>query len=98
MRQQPTGGSSFLAFLGGAAVGAVSALLFAPQSGRQTRDQMAGYVNGARQRSHQLQDALHAASEAARQAFLEAMQERLPHEPGAPLRPQAGLDEYPTSS
>ncbi len=36
-----------LAFLGGAALGAVAALLLAPQSGRETREQLRGYARRA---------------------------------------------------
>ncbi len=36
-----------LAFLGGAAIGAVSALLLAPQSGRESREQLRGYARRA---------------------------------------------------
>jgi gas vesicle protein len=37
----------FLAFLSGAALGAVAALLLAPQSGRESRDQLRGYARRA---------------------------------------------------
>jgi gas vesicle protein len=37
----------FMAFLSGATVGAVAALLVAPQSGRESREQLRGYVNRA---------------------------------------------------
>ena len=36
-----------LAFLGGAAIGAVAALLLAPQTGRESREQMRGYARRA---------------------------------------------------
>lgn len=36
-----------LAFLSGAAVGAVAALLLAPQSGRESREQLRGYARRA---------------------------------------------------
>ncbi|HSA61654.1 MAG TPA: YtxH domain-containing protein [Nitrospiraceae bacterium] len=36
-----------LAFLSGAALGAVAALLMAPQSGRESRDQLRGYARRA---------------------------------------------------
>jgi gas vesicle protein len=44
------GGSSaavLLAFLSGAALGAVAAILLAPQSGRDSRDQLRGYARRA---------------------------------------------------
>ncbi|SPP65538.1 YtxH domain-containing protein [Nitrospira lenta] len=37
----------FLAFLSGAALGAVAALLLAPQSGRESREQLRGYARRA---------------------------------------------------
>ena len=40
-----------LAFLGGAALGAVAALLLAPQSGRETREQLRGYARRAEDKS-----------------------------------------------
>ena len=36
-----------LAFLGGAAIGAVAALLLAPQAGRESREQLRGYARRA---------------------------------------------------
>ena len=41
------GGTAVLAFLGGAAVGVMAALLLAPQSGRKTREQLRGYARKA---------------------------------------------------
>lgn len=38
-------GSNFLAFLGGAVVGGVVALLLAPQSGKETREQIRDFVD-----------------------------------------------------
>ncbi len=40
-------GAVGLAFLSGALIGAVAALLLAPQSGRETRDQLRGYARRA---------------------------------------------------
>jgi gas vesicle protein len=37
-------GAVLLAFLSGAAAGAVAALLYAPKSGRESRDQLRGYA------------------------------------------------------
>lgn len=42
-----SGSAIVLAFLGGAAVGAVAALLMAPQSGRESREQLKGYARRA---------------------------------------------------
>jgi gas vesicle protein len=44
------GGTAVLAFLGGAALGAIAALLLAPQSGRQTRQQLRTYARKAEDR------------------------------------------------
>jgi gas vesicle protein len=45
--QERSGGAMLLAFLGGAAVGAVAALLMAPQSGRDSREQLREYAKRA---------------------------------------------------
>lgn len=54
------GATAVLAFLGGAALGAVAALLLAPQSGRRTREQLKGY---ARKAEHTLREAATEAGE-----------------------------------
>lgn len=43
-----------LAFLSGAALGAVAALLLAPQSGRESREQLRGYARRAEESLHDL--------------------------------------------
>jgi gas vesicle protein len=43
-----SGGDKFLYFLAGASIGAVFALLFAPKSGRETRDLIARTANDSR--------------------------------------------------
>jgi gas vesicle protein len=45
--QEVSGSAILLAFLTGAAVGAVAALLIAPQSGRESREQLKGYARRA---------------------------------------------------
>jgi gas vesicle protein len=45
--QEVSGSAMILAFLSGAAVGAVAALLMAPQSGRDSREQLKGYARRA---------------------------------------------------
>ena len=45
---QNTGGDRFLYFLAGAGVGAALALLFAPKSGRETRDFIARTATDSR--------------------------------------------------
>jgi gas vesicle protein len=66
--ERGSGAGAVLAFLGGAALGAVAALLLAPQSGRKTREQLKGY---ARKAEHTLREA---ATEAG-QRLEEAVQE-----------------------
>lgn len=50
-------GAVGLAFLGGGLVGAVVALLLAPQSGRESRAQLRGYARRAEENVHELADA-----------------------------------------
>jgi len=57
-----------LAFLSGAALGAVAALLLAPQSGRESREQLRGYVRRA-------EDNLRELAGRAGEAFEEAVDE-----------------------
>jgi len=45
--ERGSGAGFFLAFLSGAALGAVAALLLAPQSGRESREQLRGYARRA---------------------------------------------------
>ncbi|MCS6304091.1 MAG: YtxH domain-containing protein [Nitrospira sp.] len=45
--ERGTSAAVFLAFLSGAAMGAVAALLLAPQSGSESRDQLRGYARRA---------------------------------------------------
>jgi gas vesicle protein len=62
------GATAVLAFLGGAALGAIAALLLAPQSGRQTRERLKGYARKA-------EDALREAATEAGERFEEAVHE-----------------------
>ena len=63
-RQQTSGGSLLLAFLAGAATGAVVALLTAPKTGRETRESVGSWV-----RRGGPGDAVARAARAARDAF-----------------------------
>lgn len=47
-------GAVGLAFVGGGLVGAAMALLLAPQSGRESREQLRGYVRRAEENIHEL--------------------------------------------
>ena len=49
-------GAVGLAFLGGGLVGAAMALLLAPQSGRESREQLRGYARRAEENAHELAD------------------------------------------
>lgn len=72
--QEGYGGAHILlAFLGGAATGAAVALLTAPKPGRETREQLGGYLHTGKERTKQLPEAVKAASGAAREAFSESM-------------------------
>jgi gas vesicle protein len=68
-------GQFVVAFLSGAAVGAVVTLLTAPQSGRKTRQQIAGAARTARDEMGRIppaiKDAYLKASDAAKEAFSE---------------------------
>src|SRR5215831_18946233 len=48
MGENSSGGDKFLFFLAGAGIGAVLALLFAPKSGRETRELIARTANDSR--------------------------------------------------
>lgn len=49
-------GTVGLAFVGGGLVGAAMALLLAPQSGRESREQLRGYARRAEEQVHELTD------------------------------------------
>jgi gas vesicle protein len=73
------GAHLLIAFLAGAAAGAVAAYLTAPRSGRETRENLkewAGDVRGKAARvPHAVREAYSKASEAAKSAFVEALRE-----------------------
>ena len=62
------GAAAALVFLSGAALGAIAALLLAPQSGSKTREQLRGYARKA-------EDTLREAANEAGQKFEEALHE-----------------------
>jgi gas vesicle protein len=66
--ERASGATAVLAFLGGAALGAIAALLLAPQPGRKTREQLKGYASKA-------EDTLREAVTEAGQRFEEAVHE-----------------------
>jgi gas vesicle protein len=63
------------AFLGGAVAGAAAALLLAPQSGRETRAQIAGKLDQGRDFTKRIPDAVKGAGGAAKEAFTKAMEQ-----------------------
>lgn len=62
------GATAFLVFLGGAALGAIGALLLAPQAGHKTREQLRGYARKA-------EDTLREVANEAGQKFEEVINE-----------------------
>src|SRR6476619_4218575 len=62
------GATAVLVFLGGAALGAIAALLLAPQSGHKTREQLRRY---ARKAEHTLREAATEAGERLEEAVQE---------------------------
>lgn len=67
-----------LAFVGGAAAGAVAALLAAPRSGAETRERLRRMASGPREKLSQLPEALQAAKAAAEEAFHAALERSAP--------------------
>ena len=65
-------GDLFIAALLGAVIGAGAALLLAPKSGKETREQLAGYIKDGTDLAKKLPDALKQASSAAKASFIEA--------------------------
>lgn len=68
-----SGSQVLMAFLGGAAAGAAIALLTAPKSGFETREQIGGYVQSGKHKAKHLPSAVKAAGGAAREAFSGAL-------------------------
>jgi gas vesicle protein len=68
-------GTVTLAFLAGALVGAVGALLLAPRSGVETRQRLGEAAGAAGERARRTRDAAGAAAAAAVKAFGDAMRD-----------------------
>ncbi len=79
MRQteQTSGGgfSLLFAFLGGALVGGIVAVLYAPRSGAETRRRMVGAVDETKGLASRVPEAFREASSAAQDAFKASMKE-----------------------
>lgn len=71
-----------LAFVGGAALGAVAGILLAPQSGRESRARVREYVKTARDRFGALAKRAKATAEDAIQRSEEMLDERAEHRAG----------------
>jgi gas vesicle protein len=72
-RSQPGFGQLFFAMLGGAAVGAVAVYLTAPRSGVDSRRRLQAVADDTRDTVQRVPVALRKATEAAREAFNEAL-------------------------
>ena len=68
-------GTIALAFLAGALVGAVAALLLAPGTGAETRARLGEAAGEPARRARRTRDAAQAAAAAARKAFTEALRD-----------------------
>jgi len=64
-----------IAVLTGAAAGATAAYLMAPRSGAESRRRLQALADDTRETAHRVPEALRKATEAARQAFNEALRE-----------------------
>lgn len=67
------------AFLGGAAAGAITALLTAPASGVETRARLRATGQNGREKTRHLPEAIKAATVAAEAAFVAALEEAQPN-------------------
>jgi len=70
-----TGFHLLMAFIGGAVAGTVTALLLAPQSGRETRGQISAKLQEGRDMTKRIPAAVKGAGGAAKEAFSKAMDE-----------------------
>jgi len=64
-----TTGHIFIAVLGGTVAGAIAALLWAPKSGPETRQQIAGYYHDAKGTFSRVPEAIKSASHAGKEAL-----------------------------
>ena len=68
-------GSSFLWFLTGLGIGAAIGVLYAPKSGRETRETLVGKAEEGREVLNQQKEQFKSAYEAGRQAYRDATAE-----------------------
>ena len=69
-------GDLFIAALLGAVIGAGVALLLAPKSGKETRDQLAAYLKDSAELAKKLPDALRQASAAAKESLADGVEKK----------------------
>ena len=79
----------FLAFAGGALVGGVAALLFAPRSGAETRGRITGAVDETKEFAAHVPGAIREAACAAQAAFAAALKASTGEEAPAATPPRA---------
>ena len=72
-RRRPGFSQLLIALIGGAAAGAVAAYLTAPRSGVESRRRLQAVADDTRATVHRVPEALRRATEAARDAFDEAL-------------------------
>jgi gas vesicle protein len=65
----------FLAFVGGAVVGGLGAVLLTPRSGAETRRRLSGAVEGTKEVASRMPQAFREASSAAQAAFAAALKD-----------------------
>lgn len=74
--REGSSGAMLFAFLGGAAVGAITALLMAPQSGRESREQLKAYAKRTGERLRDATDKAGGTWQTAMEKGREAVQEK----------------------
>jgi gas vesicle protein len=75
MKRERSGAGMLLAFLGGAAVGGLFTLLWAPRSGPETRHKIAELADSSKEKAGRVPVAVREAKTAAVTAFTEAMKQ-----------------------
>lgn len=75
-----------LATLGGAAAGAAVALLLAPKSGRETRQQLNGYIEATKDKVSRMPEAIRTAGHAAQETMSKAPPVAKPERNGSPAQ------------
>lgn len=84
----------FLAFAGGALVGGVAALLFAPRSGAETRGRITGAVDDTKELASHMPKAIREASSAAQAAFAAALRENTGEDAATAAPPRSATHHH----